>query len=502
MKLTRRDCIYLIGGAIAGAGGVLGGSLLKGRLSSSKQPVVLNVNDIHSQLNPARLKAIEAPESLEELIGAIRRASRQKDKICISGSRHAMGGQQFANDAVMIDTRGMKSIMDLDTKSGLVMVEAGIEWPDLVTELHARQKGLENPWTIRCKQTGADKLTLGGAIAANAHGRTLSHPPMSADIEEFLLVNADGDALRCSRSRNQELFSLALGGYGLFGVVHSVTYRLERRHKLERTVEMVRASDVIKKFDQRIKDGYTLGDWQYAVDEESNDFLDLGVFSCYKPVELHTPIKDDQVTVSDKAWQELVYLAHTDKTKAFKLYSDFYLKSSGQIYWSDTSQIGGYDEDYHKDTDRRMGVTVPSTEMITEIDVPRDRLADFLAAASERIRKLGAQVIYGTVRLVEKDTDSLLAWAKQPYACVIFNLHVEHSDEKIKSAAEAFKMLIDLAIERDGSYYLTYHRWADREQVLSCYPQFPEFLNKKKHYDPNGLFQSEWLRHYEKMFAS
>lgn len=411
-----------------------------------------------------------------------------------------MGGQQFAKDAVMIDTRGLKGVMDFDSRTGLVQVEAGIEWPDFVDEMTARQGDVVDYWTIRCKQTGADKLTLGGAIAANAHGRTLKHPPMVADIEELLLVNATGDPLRCSRTINPELFGLVVGGYGLFGVVHSATYRLERRHKLERTVEMVRADELVANFEKRIKEGYTLGDWQYAIDEKSNDFLNLGVFSCYKPVPIDTPIKDEQKTVSDRAWQELVYLAHTDKSKAFKLYSDFYLETSGQIYWSDTSQIGGYDEDYHKNTDKRMGARAACTEMITEIDVPRDRLVDFLVAAADGLRKLNGNVIYGTIRLVEKDVDSFLTWAKQDYACVIFNLHVEHTEEKIMEAAEAFRMLIDLAAERNGSYYLTYHKWAHKHQVMSCYPQFEEFLARKRQHDPTEIFQSEWYRHYLRMF--
>jgi hypothetical protein len=84
---------------------------------------------------------------------------------------------------------------------------------------------------------------------------------------------------------------------------------------------------------------------------------------------------------------------------------------------------------------------------------------------------------------------------------VIFNLHVVHTERKIEEAAAAFRMLIDLAIERSGSYYLTYHRWASKEQVLACYPQFQEFLSKKQAYDPTGRIQSEWYRHYRGMFA-
>lgn len=496
--MNRRDFLWLAGGAAIGVGGLMGGSWLNRRLTAPRPPS-LDVNDVHSKLNATTLKAIESPTSLEEAVGVVRRCAREKESLCISGSRHAMGGQQFAKGATMIDTRGMSQVMDLDTREGLVQVEAGVEWPSLVEQLAERQKGDDQYWTIKCKQTGADKLTLGGAIAANAHGRTLAHPPMVSDIEELLIV--DSSATVRQVHKDDDLFRLAHGGYGLFGLVHSAVYRMERRHKLRRVVEIVHAEDVMAKFDERIKGGFTLGDWQYAIDENSDDFLNRGVFSCYEPVPFETEIKNGQISVSDRAWQELVYLAHTDKTKAFNLYADFYMKSSGQIYWSDTSQLGGYDVDYHVDTDKRMRAESPATEMITEVYVPRERLGDFLSTAATELRKAKASVIYGTVRLIERDDVSFLAWAKQDYACVIFNLHVVHTKEKIEEASRAFRLLIDLAIDRGGSYYLTYHRWATKEQVLACYPQFPEFLAKKRELDPDGLFQSEWFRHYAAMFG-
>ena len=76
------------------------------------------------------------------------------------------------------------------------------------------------------------------------------------------------------------------------------------------------------------------------------------------------------------------------------------------------------------------------------------------------LRDRKANVIYGTVRLIEKDDETFLAWAREPYACVIFNLHVEHTPPAIDAAAGAFRDLIDLGIAHGGSYYLTYHRWA------------------------------------------
>jgi hypothetical protein len=58
-----------------------------------------------------------------------------------------------------------------------------------------------------------------------------------------------------------------------------------------------------------------------------------------------------------------------------------------------------------------------------------------------------------------------------------------------------------MGTRRGGSYYLTYHRYATREQVEACYPQFPEFLRLKRQHDPEERFQSDWYRHYKKLFA-
>lgn len=60
--------------------------------------------------------------------------------------------------------------------------------------------------------------------------------------------------------------------------------------------------------------------------------------------------------------------------------------------------------------------------------------------------------------------------------------------------------MIDLATQYGGSYYLTYHRWATRQQVETCYPQWVDFLRRKRKYDPEEKFQSDWYRHYVSMF--
>jgi sugar phosphate isomerase/epimerase len=163
--------------------------------------------------------------------------------------------------------------------------------------------------------------------------------------------------------------------------------------------------------------------------------------------------------------------------------------------------LSTYLDDYHRPLDRRLGAAHRATEIITEIYVPRPALTGFMDEVRDDFRQNGVEVIYGTIRLIERDEESFLAWAKQPYACMIFNLHTVHTPKGLERSARAFRTLIDMAIRRGGSYYLTYHKYATRQQVEACYPQFPEFLRSKKTYDPEERFQSDWYRHYKKMFA-
>jgi FAD/FMN-containing dehydrogenase len=325
--------------------------------------------------------------------------------------------------------------------------------------------------------------------------------PIIGDVESFVLVRPDGEAVTCSRDENDELFRLAIGCYGLFGCIYSVRLRLLPRRTLERVVDVRLIDELMQLFDERIRDGFLYGDFQFATDPTSDDFLRRGVFSCYKPIEYSDTPPVDQRVLSHDDWQRLIYLAHTNKAEAFKQYSTHYLATSGQIYYSDAHQFADYTDGYHASVDELMHAAAPSTEMITEIYVPRERLADFMTTVADDFRAHDVNLIYGTIRLIERDDESFLAWATDRWACIIFNLCTLHTPEGLAHGAEAFRRLIDQAIERGGKYYLTYHRWARREQVEACYPQFVKFLRRKRQLDPHGRFQSDWYRHYVAMFA-
>lgn len=383
------------------AGGPLSGHYVRPATGPSS-PIV---NDIHSRLNRTRVCRVILPDSIEALQVAILRAKLEGHSISVAGGRHAMGGQQFGTDTVLVDMTAMNRVLRFDPERREIEVQAGIQWPELIAFMVSAQRSQRRQVGIAQKQTGADRLSIGGALAANIHGRGLLFKPIVGDVESFVLIDAGGVARTCSRDENAELFRLAIGGYGIFGIIATVTLRLAPRRKLERVAEILELHALMPAFEKRIADGFLYGDFQYVTDSSSDDFLRKGIFSCYRPLADDVPVPEGQRELSSEDWKELYHLAHVDRKRAFALYSGHYLSTSGQIYWSDTHQLSVYHDDYHRELDRRLGAAVRGSEMITEVYVPRESLADFMESTREDFRGNKVDLIYGTVRLIEKDDE-------------------------------------------------------------------------------------------------
>ena len=294
------------------------------------------VNDIHSQLNRTRVDAIVKPQTVDEVRRAIALARARGASVSVAGGRHAMGGQQFGEASCLVDMRALNRVLAFDADRGHVIVEGGIEWPELIDHLNRTQEGCERQWGIYQKQTGADRLSIGGALACNAHGRGLALKPIVQQVEAFDLVGAAGDVRTCSRTENSDLFRLAIGGYGLFGIVTRVQLELRPRVKVRRIVRIGEMPTIVDRFEERIREGYLYGDFQFATDSNRDSFLQRGVFSCYQRVDPDTPLTVRPTRFNPEDWARLTFYSHTLKRRAFEVYTTRYLATSGQVYWADS----------------------------------------------------------------------------------------------------------------------------------------------------------------------
>ena len=140
------------------------------------------VNDIHSQLNPTHVNRILKPESISDLQAAVRTAKAAGKPLSIAGGRHAMGGQQFGTDMILVDMTGLNQLVSLDPQSGLAEVQAGAFWPEFVrvSASKVRRGGGVSPRSRRGPTTLALvelwQRTLTGAVFPCSPSSVTSRP--------------------------------------------------------------------------------------------------------------------------------------------------------------------------------------------------------------------------------------------------------------------------------------------------------------------------------------
>ena len=483
MDQTRRT--FLASAAASAAAGaaivMTGGCVRKSRVSPTSNGGVV-VNDVHAQLSETTVREIARPTSTQEL------AALLHEPASVCGGRYTSGGQPFLTGERLIDLQQFGRPIRVDRERGLVVAQAGTRWPTLVEYLNDAAP----EWAIRQKQSGADQVSLAGTISVNAHGRCLAAPPIVADIEALELVDPDGTMTPCDRTTNADRFFKVIGGYGLFGMIATVTLQLVPRVKLRRVVRHVDASNVVALLDEAAARGAAYGDFHLDIDDSADTFLTRGLMLTYEPADDDEPITRPPADLTQ--FQQLATFAHVDKPRAWAGYRQSLLDAGPQVDFNDAWQSAEYVPGYHAATDAAVGASVRGSEVLSEFYVPRESLAAFLEQTAGELRAANANMIYGNVRLIEPDTETALPWATKRMACIVMNLHCDHNDAGIAIVRDAFRRVLDRAIALGGTYYLAYHSFARKDQVLACFPQLPELLR-----EADGPCGSDWKNAYDAM---
>jgi len=134
-------------------------------------------------------------------------------------------GRAYGDAAVgarVIDMRRMDRFLAFDPETGILQAEAGLSLATIIDTL------LPRGW-FPAVTPGTRFVTLGGAIAADVHGKNHHRDGSFAScVEGFDLMGPDGTVRPCSRTENAELFHWTLGGMGLTGVILRARIRLRR----------------------------------------------------------------------------------------------------------------------------------------------------------------------------------------------------------------------------------------------------------------------------------
>lgn len=136
------------------------------------------------------------------------------------GAGLSYAAASFSSTAPSIAHRHLNRLLDFDSNTNLLEVEAGATLGHIYD--FAVQRNL-----FLSVQPGHPRITVGGCIGADVHGKNqFRDGTFLSRVESLRLFHPDHGILELSREQDPELFALTCGGYGLTGNILSARIRL------------------------------------------------------------------------------------------------------------------------------------------------------------------------------------------------------------------------------------------------------------------------------------
>jgi len=491
---TRRRVLVTGATALGAAAlGGVGGAWMQRLADAAKLPPEApprTLLDDASGLNPTPVRGLAfADASLEVTAGRLapllgRIAAGQEPPLAVSGARHSMGGQSLLRDGWVLDALPLNGLA-LDPAAGLMRVGGGAVWRDIIPALNAQG------FAPTVMQSNND-FTIGGTLSVNAHGWHANSPPVAGTVRRLRLLTADGQVVTCSAEENAELFGLALGGYGLFGVILEAEIAVRPNVICAPDFAVMPTRDYPAAFAARVYATGSPVEMAYGrLSVDPDRLFEEAVLGCYTPVPETRGTVMPLATFTSGGLQRLVFrnAAGGDTGKALRWWLE---REAGPWLADRVSRNSLLNEPAAVFANRAAG----STDILHEYFVPQARLGDFAEAARPIIRRDEGNLLNVTVRDVRRDSRSALAYAREDMFGLVMLFVQERSAAGEERMQRMTRALVDAAIEAGGSYYLPYRLHATGDQLRRAYPAWDAVIAAQRRHDPKGVFRNGLFRRY------
>jgi FAD/FMN-containing dehydrogenase len=447
-------------------------------------PIVL---DDASGLDATRIARHTRPRSHDSaFVDALRRelkaAAADNRPVCVGGARHSMGGQSLSRDSTAITFD--QGWCAPNARAMSYRAPAGTRWREVIAAL--------DPVGFAPKVTQANSdFTLGGAFSVNAHGWAAPLGPMGSTVRGATIMLADGEVVRCSPSVESDLFSLAMGGYGLFGVLLDFEVEMAANTRLTPSYAQMPAAEFGPRFVKALHaPGVTMGYGRLSV-ARRNFFQDT-LLVTYKQVEgppARLSGEPDRLSgltrqvyrsqIGSETWKRARWYAET----VLKPKLDPKLTTRNTLISSPVSDLA--ERNPHR------------TDILHEYFLPPANLGGFLADCRDIIPKSGAELLNVTLRYIAADPVSVMAFAPTERVAAVMSFSQPKTIEADAKMRPVTQALIDRALAHGGSFYLPYRLHARADQLDRAYPNLGRFIAEKRRRDPRGLFRNTmWDRYF------
>ena len=495
-KITRRTLL-------AGAGAVVGAAaygawdqqVIPAGLPypPSGTPETGTILNDASQLSPTpvarHLTLSQAPET--KLLAALRSelvdAKSAGRAFSASAARHSMGGQSLPRDGTVVTLD--QTSLEPDTAAGTYRVAAGVRWSRVIAELD------KIGYSPKVMQSNND-FGVASTFAVNAHGWPVPHTGFGSTVRSLRLMRADGEVISCSRDENADQFSLAMGGYGLNGVILDLDVEMVKNQRLVPTFETISGREFGSKFAEALIADPSISMAYGRLDVTIDGFFNEALMITYRPVE-------DQAALPPASGSGFMSKVSRDIFRA-QLGSDRAKRLRWFVETSVGPRVGGGAVTRNSLINEPV-VTLDDgdptrTDILHEYFVSPDRFNGFIAACQDVIPSSYQELLNITLRYVATDTDSVLAYATEPRIAAVMLFSQEMSVRGEADMARMTEALIERTLAIGGTYYLPYRLHARDDQFQRGYPRAREFAARKRLADPGLVFRNAlWDRYMAKL---
>jgi len=167
---------------------------------------------------PAEPCYVARPDSCCELKASI--DSRDGGSCIPRGLGRAYGDSALNRDQRVVLQTGFNRMIAFDDRTGILECEAGVSFAEIIDVF------LPRGWFLPVTP-GTKFVTVGGAIAADVHGKNHHQVgSLGCFVLDLRMLLADGSQVVCSPSQRAELFWATVGGMGLTGFILSARIQL------------------------------------------------------------------------------------------------------------------------------------------------------------------------------------------------------------------------------------------------------------------------------------
>lgn len=397
------------------------------------------------------------------------------------GLGRAYGDSALHPHGVVLQSDRLDRFRDFDPATGLLDCEAGVSFADVIACL------LPRGWFLPTTP-GTKFVTVGGAIAADIHGKNHHRVGSFGNfVEEIELALADGTLVRCSRTSDPNLFFATLGGMGLTGIIVSARFRLVRvesawidvRHRrtanLEETLAVFEASDAgcehsVAWIDCMAR-GAALGRSVVMQGDHARQ-ADLDARLRHLPLSLprkrtksvpFTPPVSLLSPWTVRGFNALFYAAHSNERKLVDLDTFFY-PLDAVLRWNRVYGPRGFVQ--------------------YQAFFPRSTSAAGLLRLLDRISKAGAASFLAVLKSCGASDGGMLSYLEPGHTLA---LDLPYHPARTPALC---RQLDRILLDHGGRLYLAKDALTDAETFRAMYPRLAEFQAVKRRVDPDDRFVS------------